>query len=370
MLGKETEGAAANRNAIAILEKLEAEFPEEPSYQHELADSYRRRAYTLRSYPKLADRPGEDADWAYGQAISRHEKLAAQFPEESRYKHALTKDYHSFSYHLRMSRRYEEAAKVYDKSTALYGELLKVGPNSVEYRLGLAGHQANLGVAGWVDGRFKEAEGALREAVTLGRQLVADSPQDPRYRQRLGSSQYFLGQVLRSDGRNAEAEAVLLESKAIQAQLHADFPNVPEYRGDLGKTLQVLSLVQVGVGKTEEAERNFKEAVPLLPSLTTALDHNGSAWGMAKLREITPAQATWAVEQAKKGVELEPREGMYWNTLGVAQYRAGLWREAIASLEHSEKLRPGQHQAYNDLFIAMANWQLGQRQGGPRFVQP
>jgi uncharacterized protein HemY len=45
-----------------------------------------------------------------------------------------------------------------------------------------------------------------------------------------------------------------------------------------------------------------------------------------------------AVELAKKAVKLAPKEGNYWNTLGVAQYRASDWKEAIAALEKSIEL--------------------------------
>jgi eukaryotic-like serine/threonine-protein kinase len=67
------------------------------------------------------------------------------------------------------------------------------------------------------------------------------------------------------------------------------------------------------------------------------------------------------VELAKKAVERLPREGNYWNTLGVAHYRAGDYRAAIEALEKAEALEPDKHFAFNAFFVAMANWQLGQR---------
>ena len=50
--------------------------------------------------------------------------------------------------------------------------------------------------------------------------------------------------------------------------------------------------------------------------------------------------------------------GDYWNTLGVAHYRAGAWQTATTCLERSMTLRKG-GDAYDWLFLAMAHWQLG-----------
>jgi tetratricopeptide (TPR) repeat protein len=56
---------------------------------------------------------------------------------------------------------------------------------------------------------------------------------------------------------------------------------------------------------------------------------------------------------------LEPDEGDYWNTMGVARYRAGDWRGAIAALEKATALHG--RTSYDDFFLAMSHWQLGER---------
>jgi hypothetical protein len=48
----------------------------------------------------------------------------------------------------------------------------------------------------------------------------------------------------------------------------------------------------------------------------------------------------------------------HWNTLGVAHYRAGDWKAAVAALDRSEQLIKGGH-ACNWLFPAMAHHKLG-----------
>jgi tetratricopeptide (TPR) repeat protein len=50
--------------------------------------------------------------------------------------------------------------------------------------------------------------------------------------------------------------------------------------------------------------------------------------------------------------------GTYWNTLGVAHYRAGDWKAAIAALDKSRDLKKG-GDADTWLFLAMAQRKLG-----------
>jgi uncharacterized protein HemY len=58
---------------------------------------------------------------------------------------------------------------------------------------------------------------------------------------------------------------------------------------------------------------------------------------------------------------LEPKQGAYWNTLGVAQYRMGEWDAAVTALEKSMELGSG-HDSFNLFFLAMAHWHLGQKE--------
>jgi tetratricopeptide (TPR) repeat protein len=67
------------------------------------------------------------------------------------------------------------------------------------------------------------------------------------------------------------------------------------------------------------------------------------------------------VELAKKAVELAPGQGLYWNTLGVAHYRAGDWEAAIAALDKAKQLHNG-GDIYDWFFLAMTHWQLAHKE--------
>jgi tetratricopeptide (TPR) repeat protein/WD40 repeat protein len=110
------------------------------------------------------------------------------------------------------------------------------------------------------------------------------------------------------------------------------------------------------LGQYAEATADLEQAAALEPQ--TAMYPNNLAWLLATCPDPKFRDPDRAVRLAKKAVELAPRDGMDWNTLGVAHYRAGDRTAAIAALEKSMELRAGGDS--NDwFFLAMAHWKLG-----------
>ena len=69
-----------------------------------------------------------------------------------------------------------------------------------------------------------------------------------------------------------------------------------------------------------------------------------------------------ALRQSQAAVELQPDNGMYLNTLGVAQYRVGDYQAALATLTRSEQLNSKVFDGSSPpdlVFMAMVNQQLG-----------
>src|SRR5262249_38403794 len=89
------------------------------------------------------------------------------------------------------------------------------------------------------------------------------------------------------------------------------------------------------------------------------------AWAhnlLARLLATSPAaklrDPDRAVKLARKAVQLAPKVGNFWNTLGVAHYRAGDWKAAVAALDKSVDLGKG-GDAVDFFFLAMAHRKLG-----------
>ncbi len=80
---------------------------------------------------------------------------------------------------------------------------------------------------------------------------------------------------------------------------------------------------------------------------------------------MTGPESTRDVERslglARRAVELEPDKSIYLNTLGVAQYRARQYVEAIATLERSLAAGRGEYDAFDLFFLAMANHRRARR---------
>jgi tetratricopeptide (TPR) repeat protein len=63
---------------------------------------------------------------------------------------------------------------------------------------------------------------------------------------------------------------------------------------------------------------------------------------------------------ARKAAELAPKDGNIYNTLALAEYRAGHWNESIAASARSVALGNGGN-AHDWLFLALAHWQKGDK---------
>jgi WD40 repeat protein/tetratricopeptide (TPR) repeat protein len=87
--------------------------------------------------------------------------------------------------------------------------------------------------------------------------------------------------------------------------------------------------------------------------------HNETAWFLATSAELQARDPARAVTLARKAVEGVPEKGAYWRTLGIAQYRAGDWKGALAALDRALPLGGGDSAV--EFFRAMAHWQLGER---------
>jgi tetratricopeptide (TPR) repeat protein len=109
------------------------------------------------------------------------------------------------------------------------------------------------------------------------------------------------------------------------------------------------------------AARQFRERImSLVANLKDAKALNALAWNIVSTNARSRSEVEFAVHVAAKAATLYPQDGAIVNTLGVAQYRAGKWQDAIEALEKAMKLRKG-GDAFDWFFLAMAHWQLGHK---------
>jgi hypothetical protein len=86
-----------------------------------------------------------------------------------------------------------------------------------------------------------------------------------------------------------------------------------------------------------------------------------TAWEVVHRPDRPPASYDWARRQAEVACRFAPENGVFANTLGVAQYRLGLYEGALATLTRSDRLnaaRPEGALATDVAFLAMTQHRL------------
>jgi WD40 repeat protein len=139
--------------------------------------------------------------------------------------------------------------------------------------------------------------------------------------------------------------------------------------------LPPLPPLKVDYGPLPPAEHPDPQVYePLIAALETALarhpDHdqirrmlayyyNSFAWGLVTAPGSTH-DSQRALSLARRAVELAPGQSLLLNTFGVAQYRAGLFTESVATLGKSLAAGKGESDAFDLFFLAMGRYKLGQ----------
>ena len=99
-------------------------------------------------------------------------------------------------------------------------------------------------------------------------------------------------------------------------------------------------------------------------SAESVLEYNNVGWSLVREPGQPDAIYERGLRLAKAACRLQPDNGSYLNTLGVAQYRSGLVAEALATLTRSNDLNKKKEPA--DLaFLALAQSRLGQTEKAP-----
>jgi serine/threonine protein kinase/Tfp pilus assembly protein PilF len=122
------------------------------------------------------------------------------------------------------------------------------------------------------------------------------------------------------------------------------------------ETYLVRARAHLRLASFAQARADYESALQRAPADAGVL--NGLAWLLATCPEPGLRDAGRAVRLAGQAVEKAPQAGEYGTTLGVARYRAGDWKAAVAALDKSAGRSQG-GSAVDHLFLAMAHRQLG-----------
>jgi serine/threonine protein kinase/Flp pilus assembly protein TadD len=195
--------------------------------------------------------------------------------------------------------------------------------------------------------------GRQQEGVELAKLLLEREPENALLANTLGSAYRKFGDMLNASKKSGEAETAYRKALA----LHEKFPKDEGCAQGLVADYFALAHLCGALGRIEESQKIYRQ---LLMLVKHAVSLNNLAWLLATCADSRLRNPTEAVTLAKRAVELEPNNGMWWNTLGAAHYQAGNWKAAIEALNKSMELRKG-GDGFDWFFLAMARWQLGDK---------
>jgi serine/threonine protein kinase len=296
-LGQIDEALAGYREALAVYEKLAADFPDVPAHHRLLARSHsnvallleakKQKAEASEHYEKAlaiqrrvaqehADVPEHRSDLArtldklgslrqdqnrwkesaehFDEALTIQQKLTQEFPKVIDYRRDLARTHGHLAVLLARRRQQARAAEQYRKAIVIQQQLTRDFPDVLEYRKSLAVNHANLGHLLRDQHRWTEAAGEYGSALILFRKLKDDFPAIPAYQMDLALCLYSLGNLLVDQEQWRKAEEHLQEALAIQQQLADGFPASPSYRA-------LLALIHTTLGSLLHVRKEDKQAV-------------------------------------------------------------------------------------------------------------
>jgi serine/threonine protein kinase/tetratricopeptide (TPR) repeat protein len=298
---------------------------------------------------------------------------------------------------------YEEWGR-YEKAEQLYKEYLNVSRQE-------AGEptQAMLALAGFYfrQGRYELAEKVYREGVEITSRNLPNLPPDalsayrdllreykrqsqegdevPQQQPMFDLSEEYANQGHFSDAHRTLADAVQIHEGKEGGQKLADERRKAAPHHSLPYFMINLGRVYTTQGRYGEAERTFRDLVSIcqgiadlgppfvmmtsggtISSQWTKHPYDELAWFLATCPDPKFRNPAEAVALATKAVETRPVVFGFYDTLGVAQYRAGNWKAAIESLDTSIN-RHGGGDSVDFLFLAMAHWQLDEKEEARRW---
>ncbi len=210
-------------------------------------------------------------------------------------------------------------------------------------------------------GRAKEA---VLHAIELYCKLLESAGSNEEIQSSLAVTYGDLLVVERKGGIALAGLETLEKLVALRRRLATDFPqnsgnaiSLAYHEIDLCESLKAA-------GRVEDAKRAqprilINAQVALRDNWRDARLCNNIAWQMISRVGSPALHADLGVKLAQKAVSLEPSHAGYWNTLGVARYRAGDWKGAATALGESMRLQDGGN-GHDFIFMAMIHSRLNE----------
>jgi WD40 repeat protein/tetratricopeptide (TPR) repeat protein len=221
------------------------------------------------------------------------------------------------------------------------------------------------------EGQARQVDDLLRDMLAGKEKLARDNPFNSNHRGDLAWGYQNQALLFQLTGRLPEAELACRHALDVLQKLATEDPKNRFRRVNLASCYEQLGSILREAKKPSDEEKAYREALSLHERLVADFDnsaecYNGLAWILCTCPAERLRDTGKAVQCARRAVDLAPSVGNYWNTLGVADYRAGKWKEAVEELKKSIALT-SEGGVVDWLFLAMAHKQLGDHQEAQRW---
>ena len=160
------------------------------------------------------------------------------------------------------------------------------------------------------------------------------------------------------DEASRAEDAAASRQKGLQVwdRLQSQFSESPDL---LALTYAVAVPALTKSGQPQKAKQSARKLAEVRTSRGADLQ-NQVAWLLVSAVDSSDRDPALAADLASQAVTTNPGDGGSWNTLGVARYRGGDWKAAVAALERSMQVRNG-GDSFDWFFLAMAHQRLGEK---------
>jgi serine/threonine protein kinase/Flp pilus assembly protein TadD len=248
ILGNSQKATESFRQAIDLLERLVADFPDRREYRLELARVCTRA-------PGLLPR---DRGAVLKRGLSLAQGLVNESPHVPEYLQVLATAYNDVAANAGSA----EEAETYARQYLHWAEKLAAAvPDNPKYQGELSNAHNTLGEVLNHTGRLAEAEREYRKAIGLAEKAMSHLP--PNHRLPLAAFTLNLGEILRKTGRAEQAEKPYLQAVGICERLVEEYPDVVMFLENLGTHLSSLADLYQELGRWEDAIQTSRKAVAI-----------------------------------------------------------------------------------------------------------
>jgi serine/threonine protein kinase len=252
-LGRQGEALAANRRALAMVERMVAATPLDPESRSALAQCHTRIGFTLRTMGRT-----DEAMQSYGQARAIQEPLAREHPGVARYREVLSWTLSNLGVIEQDLGRTAEAIHLHRQALEIHEGLVRHEPGQAPYRNDLGWCRRYLSQALASAGDLGAALRSGEQAVALYEELVREDRGNLEFRWRLARSLDEIGRIGSLAGRPADAALALERAAEIHEALARDNPGF--YSVDVVRNRLYAACQRLAARRPEEARACIRRA--------------------------------------------------------------------------------------------------------------